>query len=147
MKKKDILVKKNIKDWENFTKNLESITNKDEHIFDTENKIIAPMQSMVMWPFSHMVEGGYLEITKVSEKDIVDEKSTPYKSFDKFRCRKCDRSFEKFPIERIEPKFNRIAIFDGSYLHRVSPIEKGDRWTFAVDVWDREISMTKKGTY
>ena len=70
-----------------------------------------------------------------------------HQAWDEFRCRKCDRAYENYPIERIKPVYNRMVIFDGSNLHRVSPVINGDRWTFAVDAWDRETSMAHKGVY
>jgi len=103
---------------------LEWHTNKDEVHKHRTDEFLHPMCSITYYPIDSYVEGGYLEISSVQEKNI-------YK----------DGSFLKFEreYERIKPKYNRLVIFDSSYLHRVTNIKKGTRYSIAIDIWDKEI--------
>ena len=103
-------------------------SSKDQHLYDTKNKIINPMVSMIMWPFQQETENSFLEITKVKQEG--------YKN-----------NYDCSETERIEVKSNRLIIYDGSYIHRLSPIKEGIAWSFSVNVWDKETSITEIGVY
>jgi len=71
-------------------------------------KVISPPIGAVWYghPCNDTVEGGYLEIKRNHGE-----------------------------IERIQPKYNRLVVFDVATLHRVSPITKGIRCGFSLSVW------------
>ena len=104
--------------------NLEWHTNKDEVVRYKSGEFRHPLCSIVYYPIEKDVEGGFLEISGVKEKDIYN-----------------DGSFLRFEreYERIKPKYNRVVVFDPSYLHRVTNIIKGIRYSIAIDVWVRKL--------
>ena len=100
--------------WVNITEPnvpLEWHQDKDEFEYEKSGKIICPSTSTVFYGYPHEVEGGYLEINAVDKDGGID-------------------------IERIKPVYNRIAVFNPSRVHRVSPITKGERYGFQVNIWD-----------
>jgi len=113
-------------------------TNKDELLHYEENKFKHPMFSIIFWPFEQEVKGGYLEMSPIRQED-EDIEITGYPS-----CPTCRKEKIPFGIERIKPKYNRLVIQDTSYWHRVTRVEDGTRWTFVVDVWDKEIIIKNK---
>lgn len=108
-------------------------TNKDEWLHYNTGKFEYPIFSAVFWPVDTEIKGGYLEISRVRE---VDEEIEDRKSM----CGRCEREFTKFEVERIKPIYNRLAIFDSSYWHKVDNVKRGVRWTFVLDGWDKKVS-------
>ena len=49
--------------------------------------------------------------------------------------------------ERIQPKFNRLIVFDaGNHTHCVSKVNKGLRSAIAVNLWEKAPSGVKSGS-
>ena len=71
--------------------------------------IVCPKAGAVIYAYPHTVNGGYLEIEHMSTHSIE--------------------------VERIEPVYNRLVLFDVSKEHRVSKIWSGDRYGFQVNLW------------
>ena len=107
-------------------------TNKDEVLHYNEDKFEHPIFSIIFWPFEQELKGGYLEMSPIRQVDKEIEINGD-------TCEKCFREIRDFEIERIKPEHNRLVIQDPSYWHRVTDVEDGIRWTFVVDVWDKEI--------
>ena len=72
-------------------------------------EVLLPLAGAVWYGYPHDVWGGYLEIQNES----------------------------KYPtdIERIQPVYNRLVVFDVSKLHRVSPVFKGTRYGLQINLW------------
>jgi hypothetical protein len=85
---------------------------KDEHVFASSGETVSPNIGFVYYPYEDLFTGGYLE---VAVNDDFDE------------------------IERIQPKFNRLIMFDPSQYHRVSRVHTGSRRAFIVNVWTDHI--------
>ena len=81
---------------------------KDERLFEDTGKTVSPKIGAVYYPYPSQFTGGYLEIANGND-------------FDR--------------LERIEPVFNRLVIFDPSQYHRVSKVYSGYRKAFVVNVW------------
>jgi len=97
---------------------------KDEDLWNSENIMVHPKCSIITYPKYSVVDGGY--------HYFVDEKygTKPY-DFHKFD----DRCYEK-----ISYKHNRLIVLDpGNLFHGVSEIFSGERHTFVMNLWDREL--------
>lgn len=81
---------------------------KDEHLFEQTGQTICPNIGAVYYCYPSKFKGGFLEIANGND-------------FDR--------------LERIEPVFNRLVIFDPSNFHRVSRVYDGYRKAFVVNVW------------
>ena len=88
---------------------LEWHVDKNEEIALKEDRLVCPQVGAVWYGFPHVVSGGYLEI--INEEDIQAD------------------------IERIQPVYNRIVVFDVSKTHRVAPILSGTRYGLQVNLW------------
>ena len=98
--------------WVNITdarQTLDWHEDKNEELAETTGKIVHPQAGAVWYGFPHVVSGGYLEI--INEEDI------------------------QMDIERIQPVYNRIVVFDVSKTHRVAPILSGTRYGLQVNLW------------
>jgi hypothetical protein len=83
-------------------------------------KVVAPAMGSVFYPVPMDIDGGYLEIFSNGE--------------------------DKEP-ERIQPKFNRLIVFDaGNHTHCVSKVNKGLRSAIAVNLWEKAPSGVKSGS-
>ena len=80
----------------------------EEHWKRTDqNEIIRPAIGSVFYPMSTEHDGGYLEIERSNGE-----------------------------VERIEPKFNRLVVFDaGTDKHRVTKVTNGVRYAIAINLW------------
>lgn len=113
-------------------------TNKDELLHYENEKFSHPIFSIIFWPFEQNVDGGYLEMSPIRQEDEnINITGYPH-------CFKCNKEELPFEVERIKPKYNRLVIQDPSYWHRVTHVENGSRWTFVIDVWDKEIIINNK---
>lgn len=93
---------------------------KDEYVWETENKIVTPVIGTVFYPLPMDIEGGYLEVFSNGNDQ---------------------------PCERIQAKFNRLIIFPaGEYPHRVTEVTDGTRSAIAINLWDETPSGLKNGT-
>ena len=113
-------------------------TNKDEVSNKEDKKLVHPIISFVYWPINDHFEGGYLEISSIKPSEI---------NLDIFNSPDSILSFvSKFKndYERIEAKYNRLVIFDSSYIHRVTEVTQGIRWTFTFDIWNKLIHKKEK---
>ena len=113
-------------------------TNKDELLHYESGKFSHPIFSIIFWPFEQNVDGGYLEMSSIRQED-ESINITGYPP-----CVKCGKEELPFEVERIKPKYNRLVIQGPSYWHRVTHVENGSRWTFVIDVWDKEIIINNK---
>lgn len=95
--------------WTNFLNKdepLEWHIDKDEVMYEQNQKIDKPMYGAVLYP-EHHISGGFLEI-----------------------------EHSKGQLERLAPEPNRLVLFEaGDKYHRVSPIHYGQRRTFATNIW------------
>ena len=74
---------------------------------ENDGEIITPEIGTVFYPMDTEFEGGYLEIEKSNGE-----------------------------VERIEPKFNRLIIFNaGGDKHRVTKVKNGVRYAIAINLW------------
>ena len=89
---------------------------KDEPLYEQKKTTVCPKISTVYYGFPHKVNGGYLEIAKEQEDNDIE-------------------------VERIEPVYNRLVIFDPSFWHRVAPIRSGYRYGFQVNIWEEKPSF------
>ena len=100
--------------WVNITDPRNSLDwhqDKDEFEYEESGKVVCPSTSTVFYGYPHKVKGGYLEINEVGKDNHVE-------------------------IERINPIYNRIVVFNPSRVHRVSKIYSGKRYGFQVNIWD-----------
>ena len=81
---------------------------KDERLFEETGTTICPDIGAVYYPYPSQFKGGFLEIANGND-------------FDR--------------LERIEPVFNRLVVFNPSNFHRVSRVYEGYRKAFVVNVW------------
>ena len=116
---------------------LEWHTNKDEWLHYSAGKFEYPIFSAVFWPIETNIDNGHLEISTV--KQIDRDIKRKFKS-----CSKCEREIHNFEVERIKPVYNRLAIFDSSYWHKVDTVKRGIRWTFVLDGWDKKVNRRPK---
>ena len=118
-------------------KNLGWHTNKDDITYEKYGKLIHPLLSIIYWPVPMEVEGGYLEISSLREYDNPNQDDLEI-------CNKCNQEIYTSDVQRIKPKYNRIAIFDPSYYHRVLDVTKGIRYTFVIDIWNKRNLIKEK---
>ena len=87
---------------------------KDEKLWNETGKIVTPKLGSIFYPdpCNNEIEGGYLKIWKTHDLNF-------------------DASYEL-----IEPKYNRLIIFDAGQLHAVTPVTKGTRKAIAINLWD-----------
>lgn len=86
---------------------------RDELLFTRTGELKHPRVAAVYYPIDHQIEGGYLKIfSHVTGGG---------------------------PFELIEPRYNRLVIFDASVLHEVLPVTAGRRYALAINVWDYRI--------
>ena len=72
-----------------------------------QQEVITPVIGTVFYPRSTEHDGGYLEIERANGE-----------------------------VERIEPKFNRLVIFNaGEDKHRVTRVTNGVRYAIAINLW------------
>ena len=95
---------------------------KDELLYEQKKITVCPKISTVYYGFPHKVNGGYLEIAKEQEDNDIE-------------------------VERIEPVYNRLVIFDPSLWHRVAPIRSGYRYGFQVNIWEKKPSFLPQDTH
>jgi len=81
-------------------------------------ELVLPRIGTVYYPMSTEFEGGYLEIERANGE-----------------------------AERIEPKFNRLVIFDaGGAKHRVTQVRNGVRYAIAINLWQSIPVLAQEGT-
>ena len=109
--------------WSNYTPNYfeywANITNehqildwhqdKDEKLWELENKLSLPKVGAVWYGYPHKVWGGYLEIQN-------EDEAAP-------------------DFERIQPLYNRVVVFDITKQHRVAPVLAGHRFGLQINLW------------
>ncbi len=102
-------VKNDIGEWSLITH-----FDKDEKLWEETGQIVTPKLGTIFYPdpCNDHIEGGYLKIWKTHDLNF-------------------DASYEL-----IEPKFNRLIIFDAGQLHAVTPVTKGIRKAIAINLWD-----------
>ena len=80
---------------------------KDELLYKRTGELVKPEIGTVFYPMSTEFEGGYLEIERANGE-----------------------------VERIEPKFNRLVIFNaGDDAHQVTKVTNGVRYAIAINLW------------
>jgi hypothetical protein len=91
---------------------------KDEKLWEETGKIVNPILGTIFYPdpCNDEIEGGYLKVWKTHDTDF------------------------NAPYELIEPKYNRLVIFDASQLHAVTPVTKGTRKAIAINLWDSPLT-------
>ena len=97
--------------WVNITNARQTLDwheDKNEELAESEGTIIHPQAGAVWYGFPHVVLGGYLE--------IINDDLQP-------------------DLERIQPVYNRLVVFDVSKTHRVAPILSGTRYGLQVNLW------------
>jgi len=87
---------------------------KDEAKFKIYREVIRPTLGMVYWPAIKDLKGGYLDV-EVNKK-----------------------------VERIEPKSNRLVVFNTGEPHRVTKVISGYRRTFLCNPWKTKPMTFKK---
>lgn len=87
---------------------------KDEKLWEQTGKVVTPKIGTIFYPdpCNDEIEGGYLKIWKTHDLNFDAD------------------------YELIEPKFNRLVIFDAGQLHAVTPVTKGTRKAIAINLWD-----------
>lgn len=100
---------------------LQAHRDRDERHFVRTGETKHPRIGAVYYPLDHRIEGGYL---KIFTHDTEDG-----------------------PFELIEPRFNRLIIFDASMLHEVTPVTVGRRYSLAINVWDYRLQGTELKQY
>ncbi len=87
---------------------------KDEKLWNETGQVVTPKLGTIFYPdpCNDEIEGGYLKIWKTHDLNF-------------------DAGYEL-----IEPKFNRLVIFDAGQLHAVTPVTKGIRKAIAINLWD-----------
>jgi hypothetical protein len=99
---------------------------KDEVLFDEGNgPMVHPVMSIITYPKDSFIEGG--------DHFFVDEK---------FGTKSMDwANFTESVYQRIAYKHNRLVIVSpGNLYHGVFPIERGERFAFVMNLWDRELA-------
>lgn len=87
---------------------------RDEALFSETGKEVHPRMGSVYYPIEHDVSGGWLH---VYDGDVEDGASV-----------------------KVEPKHNRLVMFDVSKLHEVTPVISGLRYAMASNIWDYKIA-------
>ena len=92
---------------------------KDEKEWQTSGKLICPLIGTIFYPHkdNDFVKGGDLKIWDTKESPITGQS-----------------------FELIRPKFNRLVIFDPSYLHAVTMVTGGTRRAIAINLWQNKPS-------
>ena len=92
---------------------------KDEKEWEQTKKVISPMIGTMFYPHqdNDSVKGGDLKIWETNTVPISD-----------------------ISFELIRPKFNRLIIFDPSYLHAVTMVTQGTRRAIAINLWEHKPS-------
>ena len=87
--------------------------------------MVHPLMSIVTFPKEALVEGG--------DHFFVDEK---------FGTKEMDfQNFTESMYQRFSYKHNRLIIVSpGNLFHGVLPIERGERFAFVMNLWDRELA-------
>jgi hypothetical protein len=87
---------------------------KDEKEWEQTGKVVSPMIGTVFYPHqdNNFVKGGDLKIWETKDVPISN-----------------------ISFELIRPKFNRLIIFDPSYLHAVTMVSEGVRRAIAINLW------------
>ena len=85
---------------------------KDEDLWHFTGEVKRPVIGTVYYPIEHDIDGGELQIWDTYKVD-----------FDA-------------PYELIQPKPNRLIIFDAGQLHRVQQVTRGTRYAIAINLWD-----------
>ena len=81
-------------------------------------EVIQPEIGTVFYPMSTEFKGGYLEIQRDNDE-----------------------------VERIEPKFNRLVVFNaGGDKHRVTQVSNGVRYAIAINLWSKVPILAQEGT-
>lgn len=93
---------------------------RDESLYSQSGTTRHPVIGAVFYPLRRDFSGGYLQIFNEDSDDG--------------------------PFELIEPRFNRLVIFDPSILHGVTDVTAGHRYALAVNVWDKPILCVADGT-
>jgi len=103
------IVKNDIGEWSLITH-----FDKDEKLWNETGQVVTPKLGTIFYPdpCNDEIEGGYLKIWKTHDLNF-------------------DAGYEL-----IEPKFNRLVIFDAGQLHAVTPVTKGIRKAIAINLWD-----------
>jgi pectate lyase len=88
---------------------------KDEKEWEQTGKVISPIIGTVFYPHqdNDYVKGGDLKIWETKDVPISN-----------------------ISFELIRPKFNRLVIFDPSYLHAVTMVTQGFRRAIAINLWE-----------
>ena len=80
-------------------------------------ELVLPEVGTVYYPKDTEFEGGYLEIERANGE-----------------------------VERIEPKYNRLVIFDaGGVRHRVTSVKNGVRYAIAINLWSKVPVLAQEG--
>jgi predicted 2-oxoglutarate/Fe(II)-dependent dioxygenase YbiX len=102
-----------------YNSELKTHFDKDEFIWDTEQRVVTPIIGSVYYPIPMGIDGGYLEIHSNGQE------SEP---------------------ERIAAKHNRLIIFPaGEYHHRVTEVTRGLRSAIAINLWNPAPLGVKNG--
>tara|TARA_Y100001951_G_C11284859_1_gene267957 strand:+ start:1362 stop:1961 length:600 start_codon:yes stop_codon:yes gene_type:complete len=90
---------------------------KDEGHFQKTGVMNRPKVGTIYYPpMGKQCDGGYLKIYKTKDMDVTA------------------------PYELIEPKANRLVIFDAGQLHAVMGISSGIRHSVAINLWENHLS-------
>ena len=84
---------------------------KDEKLYKETGQVVSPGTGTIFYCYPHEVTGGYLEIAK-------------------------DEALSE--VERIEPVFNRLIIFNAALWHRVSKVYGGKRRALLINLWSHK---------
>lgn len=98
-----------------WNRSLDNHRDRDEALFSETGREAFPLMGAVYYPLNHDVEGGYLRI-------FTDDR-------------------EDGPAEFIQPRYNRLVIFDASRLHGVTTVTSGRRHSLVVNVWPEPIRL------
>tara|TARA_R100001015_G_C4615472_1_gene171463 strand:+ start:704 stop:1264 length:561 start_codon:yes stop_codon:yes gene_type:complete len=84
---------------------------KNEFLYIKTGEVVCPRTSTVFYGYPHKLQGGLLEINLENKRDNLI-------------------------TERIEPRYNRLVVFNPSRWHRVMPVLNGSRYGFQVNIWN-----------
>jgi hypothetical protein len=101
---------------------LEPHIDKDEGLYSETGELSTPTIGTVFYPDPAIdeSEGGYLQIWNTHENN------------------------SNHPYELIQPKFNRLVIFDAGKLHAVQEVTKGVRKAIAINLWEQPLTKAKE---
>mmetsp|Transcript_143 Transcript_143/g.239 ORF Transcript_143/g.239 Transcript_143/m.239 type:complete len:244 (-) Transcript_143:28-759(-) len=94
---------------------------RDEHMQNNQGVMRYPTMGAVFYGYPHTFEGGYLETLNAGVTEV-----NPFELP------------ENSPVPRVKAEYNRLVILNVTKWHRVSPVESGQRYTLAVNVWHGE---------